>query len=122
MDHYTHHLVPRQEEILGADMHEVRPSIPAGRPRLEIHPLGIGDRADRVRLMFDAVPVRPWSSVSRTLGPVLLVGNEIDMVESDAPLPKLPVARAVWPPAPDLRIATEAWLTPGGPHHTCPPR
>jgi L-arabinose isomerase len=119
MEDYTYHLVPGQEKILGAHMLEVCPSIAAGRPRLEIHPLGIGDREDPVRLVFDAAPGPAVVLGIADMGERFrFVGNEIEVVEPDAPLPKLPVARAVWRPAPDLRTATEAWLTAGGPHHT----
>ena len=119
MEDYTYHLVPGEEKILGAHMLEVCPSIASARPSLQIHPLGIGDRDDPVRLVFDAAP-----------GPAVILGiadagdrfrfvaNEVSVVEPDAPLPALPVARAVWRPAPDLRTSTEAWLTAGGPHHT----
>jgi L-arabinose isomerase len=119
MEDYTYHLVPGAEKILGAHMLEVCPSIAAGRPRLEIHPLGIGDREDPVRLVFDAAPGPGVVLGMADLGDRFrLVGDEIEVVAPDAPLPKLPVARAVWRPAPDLRTATEAWLIAGGPHHT----
>ncbi|HEY7272884.1 MAG TPA: L-arabinose isomerase [Actinoplanes sp.] len=119
MEDYTYHLVPGQEKVLGAHMLEVCPSIAVGRPRLEIHPLGIGDREDPVRLVFDAASGPAVVIGIADMGERFrFVGNEIDVVEPDAPLPKLPVARAVWRPAPDLRTATEAWLTAGGPHHT----
>ena len=119
MEDYTYHLVPGEEKVLGAHMLEVCPSIAADRPRLEIHPLGIGDREDPVRLVFDAEPGPGVVLGIADLGDRFrLVGNEIDVVGPDAPLPRLPVARAVWRPAPDLRTATEAWLIAGGPHHT----
>ena len=47
-----------------------------------------------------------------------LVANEIEVVAPDEPLPNLPVARAVWKPAPSLSTSAELWLTAGGPHHT----
>jgi L-arabinose isomerase len=119
MEDYTYHLGPGTPKILGAHMLEVCPTIAAGRPRVEIHPLGIGNREDPVRLVFDAAP-----------GPATVVGicdlgdrfrlvlNEVDVVEPDEPLPALPVARAVWEPKPDLAMSAEAWLMAGGPHHT----
>jgi len=120
MEDYTYHLGDPVPEVLGAHMLEVCPSIAEGRPSCEIHPLSIGGRADPVRLVFDAAP-----------GPAIVVGlvdlgdrfrliaNEVDVVHPDRPLPRLPVARAVWRPRPDLATAAEAWLTAGGPHHTC---
>jgi L-arabinose isomerase len=119
MEDYTYHLVPGEEKILGAHMLEVCPSIATGQPRVEIHPLGIGNREDPVRLVFDAEPGPAVVLGLVDLGERFrLVGNEVEVVPPDQPLPKLPVARAVWKPAPDLRTSTEAWLTAGGPHHT----
>ncbi|HXL96362.1 MAG TPA: L-arabinose isomerase, partial [Streptosporangiaceae bacterium] len=119
MEDYTYHLEPGHELILGAHMLEVCPSIAAATPSAQIHPLSIGGREDPVRLVFDAAP-----------GPAIVVGladmgdrfrlvaNEIDVVAPLEPLPRLPVARAVWRPRPDWRTSVEAWLTAGGPHHT----
>ena len=119
MEDYTYHLVPGEEKILGAHMLEVCPSIAAGKPTLEIHPLGIGGREDPVRLVFDAAPGDAVVLGLADLGERFrFVANEVEVVGPDAPLPHLPVARAVWRPAPDLRTSTEAWLTAGGPHHT----
>jgi L-arabinose isomerase len=119
MEDYTYHLAPGHERILGAHMLEVCPSIAAATPTLEIHPLGIGGREDPVRLVFDAHPGDAVILGIADLGERFrLVANEVEVVEPDHPLPNLPVARAVWKPAPDLRTSTEAWLTAGGPHHT----
>jgi L-arabinose isomerase len=119
MEDYTYHWAPGTPKILGAHMLEVCPSIATGRPRVEVHPLGIGDREDPVRLVFDAEP-----------GPAVVVGicdlgdrfrlvlNEVTVVAPDEPLPRLPVARAVWEPQPDLATSAECWLAAGGPHHT----
>ncbi|MEU6854613.1 L-arabinose isomerase [Actinacidiphila alni] len=119
MEDYTYHLTPGSELILGAHMLEVCPSIAGHRPSCEIHPLGIGGREDPVRLVFDA---RPGPAVVVGLADMgdrfRLVANQIEVVKPVEPLPRLPVARAVWRPAPDLRTSTEAWLTAGGPHHT----
>ena len=119
MEDYTYHLAPGSELILGAHMLEVCPTIAAHQPSCEIHPLGIGGREDPVRLVFDA---RPGPAVVVGMADMgdrfRLVANEIEVVTPPEPLPRLPVARAVWRPAPDLRTSTEAWLTAGGPHHT----
>ncbi|WP_406630008.1 L-arabinose isomerase [Amycolatopsis sp. WGS_07] len=119
MEDYTYHFGPGEPKILGAHMLEVCPSIAAGTPSCEIHPLGIGGREDPVRLVFDAAP-GPGAVVGLTdLGDRFrLVANEIEVVPPDAPLPNLPVARAVWKPAPSLAASAEAWITAGGPHHT----
>ncbi|TDD21714.1 L-arabinose isomerase [Nonomuraea diastatica] len=119
MEDYTYHLTPGQELILGAHMLEVCPSIAAGTPSCEIHPLSIGGREDPVRLVFDAEPGPGIVVGLADMGDRFrLVANEIDVVAPPEPLPKLPVARAVWRPRPNLRTSTESWLTAGAPHHT----
>ncbi len=119
MEDYTYELTPGREKILGAHMLEVCPSISAGTPRCEIHPLSIGGREDPVRLVFDAAPGHAIVVGLCDLGDRFrLVANEVEVVPPDEPLPKLPVARAVWRPLPDLATSAEAWLTAGGPHHT----
>jgi L-arabinose isomerase len=119
MEDYTYDLEPGSEKILGAHMLEVCPTISGEKPRLEVHPLGIGGREDPARLVFNAAPgegvVIGWSDLGDRFR---WVANEIDVVEPDEPLPNLPVARAVWQPRPDFPTATEGWLTAGGPHHT----
>jgi L-arabinose isomerase len=119
MEDYTYHLVPGQELILGAHMLEICPSIAIGTPSCEIHPLSIGGREDPVRLVFNAAPGPATVVGIADLGDRFrLVANEVDVVGPPEPLPKLPVARAVWRPRPDLPTSTQAWLTAGGPHHT----
>lgn len=119
MEDYTYNLTQGNEKILGAHMLEVCPSIAAGRPSLEIHPLGIGNREDPVRLVFDAAPGAGVVLGINDMGDRFrFVANEVEVVAPDEPLPNLPVARAVWLPTPDLRTSTEAWITAGGPHHT----
>jgi len=119
MEDYTYNLEPGRELILGAHMLEVCPTIAAGKPSCEIHPLGIGGREDPVRLVFDAAPGPALVAGLADLGDRLrIVANEIDVVAPPEPLPRLPVARAVWAPRPDWRTSVESWLTAGAPHHT----
>jgi L-arabinose isomerase len=119
MEDYTYHFGPGAPKILGAHMLVVCPSIASRRPRCEIHPLGIGGREDPVRLVFDATPAPGVVIGVAHLGERFrFVANEIEVVEPDAPLPRLPVARAVWKPSPSLSTSSEAWLIAGGPHHT----
>jgi L-arabinose isomerase len=119
MEDYTYHLTPDSGLVLGAHMLEVCPTIAADTPSCEIHPLSIGGREDPVRLVFDAAPGPALVTGLADLGDRFrLVANEIDVVQPLEPLPKLPVARAVWAPRPDLRTSAEAWLTAGAPHHT----
>jgi L-arabinose isomerase len=119
MEDYTYHLGPGTPKILGAHMLEVCPSIAADRPRIEIHPLSIGNREDPVRLVFDAATGSAVILGICDLGDRFrLVSNVVDVVEPDEPLPRLPVARAVWEPHPNLATSAECWLEAGGPHHT----
>jgi len=119
MEDYTYHLVPDRPQVLGAHMLEVCPSIAAGRPSCEIHPLSIGNRSDPVRLVFTARPGPAVVAGLLDLGDRFrLVLNEIQVVEPPEALPRLPVARALWEPRPGLRVAAESWLLAGGPHHT----
>ena len=120
MEDYTYNLGAEAPQILGAHMLEVCPTIAAARPTCEIHPLAIGARDDPVRLVFTAPPGPAFVVGLVDLGTRLrLVANEVDVVEPEADLPRLPVARAVWEPRPDLATAAETWLEAGGPHHTC---
>jgi L-arabinose isomerase len=119
MEDYTYDLAPGNEVILGAHMLEICPTLTTSRPSLEIHPLGIGGREDPVRLVFDtdagpAVVV----AMSDMRDRFRLVANVVEVVDLPAPLPHLPVARAVWKPAPDFATSTTAWLTAGAAHHT----
>ncbi len=119
MEDYTYHFGPGTPKILGAHMLEVCPSIAADEPRVEIHPLGIGNREDPVRLVFDAAAGFATVLGICDLGDRFrLVLNEVDVVPPDEPLPALPVARAVWAPRPDLATSAESWISAGGPHHT----
>ena len=119
MEDYTYDLTPDGGLVLGAHMLEVCPTIAGATPSCEIHPLSIGGREDPVRLVFDAEPGPAVVTGLADLGDRFrLVANEIDVVAPPEPLPRLPVARAVWAPRPDLRTSAEAWLTAGAPHHT----
>ena len=119
MEDYTYDLDPGAPKVLGSHMLEVCPSIAAGRPRCEIHPLSIGSRSDPVRLVFDAAPGPAFVAALTDLGDRFrLVANVVDIVAADHPLPRLPVARAIYRPRPDLSTAVEAWLVAGASHHT----
>ena len=119
MEDYTYHLAPGGDLILGAHMLEVCPSISTGRPSLEVHPLSIGAKDDPVRLVFDAHPgPAVAASITDLGGRFRMVATVVDVIAADQPLPRLPVARAVWRPRPDLRTAAAAWIYAGGSHHT----
>ena len=119
MEDYTYDFAPNDGCVLGAHMLEVCPSIADGRPSCEIHPLSIGGRDDPVRLVFTARSGPAVNVALVDLGDRFrLLLNEVELVQPAEALPKLPVARALWRPKPDLSTSAEAWLLAGGPHHT----
>jgi L-arabinose isomerase len=119
MEDYTYHFSASGNKVLGAHMLEVCESIASNKPRLEILPLSIGSKADPLRLIFDANTGPAIGASMIDLGRRFrLVANVVDVVPTDAPLPKLPVARALWLPRPNLKIAAAAWIYAGGAHHT----
>ncbi len=119
MEDYTYELNPAGQLVLGSHMLEICPSIAADKPKLEIHPLGIGGKDDPVRMVFDAHEGAAINVAIMDLGNRFrLLVNEVDAVKMPHPLPKLPVARAVWKCRPDLKTAVAAWIYAGGTHHT----
>jgi len=119
MEDYTYHFEPGNNKVLGAHMLEICPSIAAGKPTAEIHPLGIGGKEDPVRLVFDTPPGRGLNASLIDMGSRFrILVNTVDVVTPDEPLPRLPVARAVWIPHPNLKVAAAAWILAGGAHHT----
>ncbi|WBU39379.1 L-arabinose isomerase [Homoserinibacter sp. YIM 151385] len=119
MEDYTYHLEPGAELILGAHMLEVSPSLTTSRPRLEVHPLGIGGKDDPVRLVFTADPGPALViAMSDLRDRFRLTANVVENVPLPEPMPKLPVGHAVWRPAPDFRTSAAAWLAAGAAHHT----
>ena len=119
MEDYTYHMSSDGMKVLGAHMLEVCPTIAEGQVSLQVHPLGIGGKADPARLVFDA-QAGPAINVSlMDMGNRFrMVVNNVDVIPPDEPLPKLPVARALWIPRPDLKVAAAAWIYAGGAHHT----
>lgn len=118
MEDYTYHLDPANPLVLGAHMLEICPSIAAGKPRMEIHPLGIGGKSDPVRLVFDALAGRAINASLVDLGHRFrLIVSEVEVVDVPA-MPKLPVARALWRVLPDFDSGIAAWIRAGGAHHT----
>lgn len=120
MEDYTYHFHPDGMAVLGSHMLEICPSIAAGQPRCEIHPLGIGGKADPVRLVFNvgAGPALNASLIDMG-GRFRLLVNEVEAVKPEQDLPNLPVARVLWECKPDLKTAATAWILAGGAHHTC---
>ncbi|MFL5740243.1 MAG: L-arabinose isomerase [Flavisolibacter sp.] len=120
MEDYTYHFDPSAALVLGAHMLEICPSIAKGKPSCEIHPLGIGGKSDPVRLVFNVGSGAALNASLVDMGNRFrLLINEVEAVEPKHDLPKLPVARALWKPLPDLPTACAAWIIAGGAHHTC---
>ena len=118
MEDYTYDFAGTAK-VLGSHMLEVCPTLASGQPSLQVHPLGIGGKDDPVRLVFTA-PAGPAVNASLIdLGDRFrLLVNEVQVVQPEHELPRLPVARALWVPKPNLRIAAAAWIYAGGAHHT----
>lgn len=120
MEDYTYNFTPNNSFVLGSHMLEVDAGLAKGPVRCEIHPLGIGGKADPVRLIFDSAngPALNASIVDMGNRFRMLV-NVVDGVDSKEELPKLPVARVLWRPQPDMVTGCAAWIYAGGAHHTC---
>lgn len=119
MEDYTYHFDPQNQMVLGSHMLEICESIANGKARCEIHPLGIGGKADPVRLVFNVAggPALNASVIDMGNRFRLLV-NEVEAVAPEYDLPKLPVARVLWKPYPDMKTGCAAWILAGGAHHT----
>jgi len=120
MEDYTYHFDPNNQLVLGAHMLEICSSIAAGKPSCEVHPLGIGGKADPVRLVFNVASGPAINASVIDMGNRFrLLVNEVVAVDPVENLPKLPVARVLWKPYPDMKTGCAAWILAGGAHHTC---
>ncbi len=119
MEDYTYDLTEGNELILGAHMLEVCPSLAADKPKIEVHPLGIGGKEPPARLVFEG---KAGSAIAASLidmgGRLRLIVNDCESIQPIYEMPNLPVARVMWKPLPDLKTAAEAWILAGGAHHT----
>jgi L-arabinose isomerase len=119
MEDYTYHLQPDNQVVLGAHMLEICPSIADGKASLQVHPLGIGGKADPARLVFNTPAGPAVNAALMDFGNrYRLLINEVDVVKPPQPMPKLPVAQAVWKCRPNFADACAAWIYAGGAHHT----
>jgi L-arabinose isomerase len=119
MEDYTYHLDPSGMKVLGAHMLEICSSISDSKPKLEVHPLSIGGKADPPRLVFSAAPGPALNASIIDVGNRFrLVVNKVHVVAPDQLMPNLPVARVMWQPEPNLKIAAEAWILAGAAHHS----
>ena len=120
MEDYTYHFDPANQMVLGAHMLEICPSIAHGQPDCEVHPLGIGGKADPVRLVFNVDGGAALNASIIDMGNRFrLLVNEVEAVTPVHDLPNLPVARVLWKPYPDMQTGCTAWILAGGAHHTC---
>jgi len=118
MEDYTYHFEPGNEYVLGAHMLEVCPSLASGKPRIEVHALGIGGKNDPARIVYDGAGGDAIiASLIDMGGRLRLIVNDVKAVEPLHAMPKLPVARVMWKPMPDISTGTEAWILSGGAHH-----
>ncbi|RKP57225.1 L-arabinose isomerase [Cohnella endophytica] len=119
MEDYTYHFEPGNELVLGAHMLEICPTLAASKPRIEVHPLGIGGKADPARIVFDG---KGGSAINVSVVDMgnrfRMIVNEVEGVKVDREMPRLPVARVLWKPQPSLQLGAEAWILAGGAHHT----
>ncbi len=119
MEDYTYNLVPGKEANMGSHMLEVDPEIAVSKPKIEVHHLGIGDREPPARMVFNTLEGDGLvAAVVQMGGRFRCVVNEINVIPPEAPLPKLPVARMLWKPLPNLATSAESWILAGGGHHT----
>ncbi|MFI5130005.1 MAG: L-arabinose isomerase [Chitinophagales bacterium] len=120
MEDYTYHFEPNNTMVLGSHMLEICESIASGKPSCEIHPLGIGGKADPVRLVFNVTGGAALNASIVDMGNRFrLLVNEVTAVSPKYDLPKLPVARVLWKPHPNMYDGLAAWIYAGGAHHTC---
>lgn len=120
MEDYTYHFSADNDLVLGAHMLEVCPSIAReDKPTLDVQPLGIGGKEDPARLLFSCGAGAAINATLVDMGNRFrLLINEVQVVDQPHPLPKLPVARALWKCEPSLDVGVEGWILAGGAHHT----
>lgn len=119
MEDYTYDLTEGKEMILQSHMLEVDPTLASSKPKVIVQPLGIGDKEDPARLVFDG------ASGNGVVVSMLDLGTHyrllINAVEAEIPTqeaPKLPVARVLWTPKPNFKEGITKWIQSGGGHHT----
>lgn len=115
---YTYDLTDGEEMELAAHMLEVSPIFAKTKPQIQVHPLGIGGKADPARLVFDGICGEGIAVSLVDMGNRFrLICAKISLVEQPHPMPKLPVARMMWKLKPDFKTGAAAWIYAGGAHH-----
>ncbi|SNZ17422.1 L-arabinose isomerase [Terribacillus aidingensis] len=119
MEDYTYEMAPGRESVLQSHMLEVDPSLASNKPKLVVSPLGIGDREDPARLVFDGKAGEGVVVSMADFGTHFkLLINEVSAFEPIVPAPKLPVARVLWEIKPNFHDGIKSWIENGGGHHT----
>lgn len=118
MEDYTYHMQPGNEAVLGSHMLEICPTLAAGRPKIEVHPLFVGGKADPARLIFNGGTGDAVNATLVDMGTRFrLIVNRVRAIRNEKEMPHLPVARVLWKPEPSLAGAAESWILSGGAHH-----
>lgn len=120
LEDYTLNFDGDNTSILESHMLEINPDIAEEKPRLEVHFLGIGVRkTPTARLVFTAKQGHGTTATIVDMGNRFrLIANDVNLIKSK-PLPKLPVASALWIPEPTFEVGVGCWLNAGGTHHSC---
>ncbi len=118
MEDYTYDYSEGNELELGSHMLEVDPSIASNRPKIEVHPLGIGGKEPPARLVFDSATGKGISVSIVDMGTNFkMIVQKLEMVKAPEKMPKLPVSGVMWKLFPDFKTATRRWIEEGGAHH-----
>jgi len=119
MENYTYHLEKDNESVLGAHMLEICPTLAQGEVKIEVHPLSIGGKADPARFVFNGLTGPGLMVTLVDMGDRFrMIVNKVELLPIPQAMPKLPVARVLWKPLPNLKDATAAWIYAGGAHHS----
>ena len=119
MEDYTYNMTKGNEYIVQSHMLEVDPTFAETKPRVVVNPLGIGDKEDPARLVFDGKAGEGFAISMLDLGThYRLMLNTFEAVTPEEEAPNLPVARVIWKPKPDFKTSIKKWIEAGGGHHT----
>ncbi len=118
LEDYTYDLCEGGELELASHMLEVSPVFASNKPKIEVHPLGIGGKEDPARLVFDGIEGKGIAVSMIDMGTHFrLICADIELIKQPKPMPKLPVARVMWKILPNFAQGTEEWINAGGAHH-----
>lgn len=119
MEDYTYNFDPACGMNMGSHMLEVCPSVACEKPKIQVHPLSIGNREDPARLVFKAKAGPAVLATVIDMGDRFrMIVNDVECQKQEHEMPKLPVAAVLWKPLPSLETSAEAWIYAGGAHHS----